>query len=261
MPSRYPLSDVLIKSGVPIMKTDLYIPRLYRTSCQNSTSTGFLVRVAQSDLFIKADIDLTCIASRFLSQLHDDIRTYIDHDISFVNSLTPITVADSAPTVVRKMAYASSVFDVGPMASVAGAISEEVARYLHGYSKQVLVENGGDLYVINHKATKISICTDYHHPSGELLFELQPSPGGIGICTSSGTIGHSLSFGHARAVTVISGSGYSADAAATTICNMMQSDDDVEKAIQYARRYEEIIGLIIMMHKKIGIFGEKIKLI
>lgn len=242
------------------MKTDLYVPRSYRASCLNATSTGFLVNIAQSDLFIKADMDLTDIASCFLAQLHNDIRTYIDYDVSFVNSLKPMTVSDYAPTIIRKMTYASHVFNVGPMASVAGAISEEVARYLHGYSKRVLVENGGDLYIINHKATKISLCTDYHS-SEELLFELQPCPDGIGICTSSGIFGHSLSFGCARTVTVISESGYFADAAATAIGNIVQSDEDVDKAIQYAKRYKEITGLIIITSNKIGIFGEKIKFI
>ena len=45
----------------------------------------------------------------------------------------------------------------------------------------------------------------------------------MGICTSSGTVGHSLSFGKADAVCVKAKSVSLADAAATAIGNMVKS--------------------------------------
>ena len=243
------------------MKTGIYIPRTYRTACHHDGGVNFTVRVAESDLFIRAETDLTSIALPFLIQLRQDIRSYIDRDISFLTSLTPVAVPDSAPTIIKQMAAAALKFNIGPMAAVAGAISEEIARHLNKFSRQILVENGGDTYIINDQKTTISLCIDQGDPSNELLFELDACPEGIGICTSSGVVGHSFSYGKADAVTVLSCEGYFADGAATALCNMIKNEGDIEKTIGYARNYKEIAGLIIIMNKKIGIFGDLIRIL
>lgn len=243
------------------MKVDLYIPRSYRTKCQDNDLTSFVVQVDESDLFIRADSDLAYTALDILVQLRREIENYINQDASFLDSLSPLTVPIWAPVVVKKMVDASLLFDIGPMASVAGGISEEVARRLQKHSQEVIVENGGDLFIISQRTINISIAIDYSHFSKGLIFELQPCPEGVGVCTSSGKIGHSLSYGNADAVTVIARSGYYADAAATAICNMAKSEDDIQEAIRYARQSKEIIGLIIVMQRQIGIFGETISLI
>jgi len=241
------------------MKTDLYIPRSYRASCRGGATVNFTVGVGQSDLFISADRDLTGITLLYLSLLYKDIRSYIDE--GFMTSLKPLKAADHAPMIIKKMVDASQIFNVGPMAAVAGAISEEVAQYLCLYSNKVIVENGGDIFVVNNNTTIVSLCFNLVDAMNEISFELGPCPSGMGICTSSGVIGHSLSFGNADAVTVICQTGYLADAAATALCNLIQDDDDIEKAIEYARGFKEILGVIIIMGGKIGIFGEVIKIV
>lgn len=243
------------------MKTALYIPRSYRQTCKQGDLVNFTVRVAQTDLFIRAETDLASIALPFLVQIHEDIRSYIDSNVSFLTSLTPITVPDSVPLIVKRMVQASWKFDVGPMATVAGAISQETARYLQSYSGNILIENGGDLYAINDHPITVSICFDPGDPSNRFLFELEACPQGIGVCTSSGIVGHSFSRGKAHAVTVICQSAYHADGAATALCNMIQSEADIDKTIEHARNYQEIVGLIIVMKKRIGIFGNILKVI
>jgi ApbE superfamily uncharacterized protein (UPF0280 family) len=258
---QYPLYDIPDENEVANMKTDLYIPRSYRASCTGGASVNFTVEVGPSDLFISADRDLTGIALPYLSSLYKDITSYIDEDIGFMTSLKPLRVADHAPMIIKKMTDATRIFDVGPMAAVAGAISEEVAQYLCLYSKRVIVENGGDIFVVNNNTTIISLYFNLLEAINKISFELGPCPSGMSICTSSGVMGHSLSFGNADAVTVICQTGYLADAAATALCNLIQDNNDIEKAIGYARGFEEILGVIIVIDGKIGIYGEVIKIV
>jgi len=47
------------------------------------------------------------------------------------------------------MCLAAEAVGVGPMAAVAGAISQYVGRDLGNYSDEIIIENGGDIYMKN----------------------------------------------------------------------------------------------------------------
>ncbi|GAI49814.1 unnamed protein product, partial [marine sediment metagenome] len=57
--------------------------------------------------------------------------------------------------------------------------------------------------------------------SQRIILKIEAKENYIGVCTSSGTVGPSLSFGKADAVTVISDSVLLADAAATAVGNII----------------------------------------
>lgn len=242
------------------MKSDLYIPRTYRESCYNKRFVRFTVQQKESDLFILAKYDLTLQANIILSQLRADLESYIELDKDFLTALKPIRVSKSAPEIVRDMAIAAEIMNVGPMAGVAGAISERVCRYLAQFSDEVIVENGGDNFIINNKPVTIAIFAGNSPLSMKLGIELGPHPEGIAVATSSGTVGHSLSFGKADSVTILAKSGSLADAGATAICNMVKTEEDIETALDFVGRIPEILGIVIIIGEKVGVRGEVIKL-
>ncbi len=220
----------------------------------------FRVVQEQSDLFILASKDLFDEASVILAQLRKEIECYTKLHQEFLTSLAPVEVQDWAPDIVKDMAQAGKYMNVGPMAAVAGAISENVARYLSQYSEEIIVENGGDDFIISKTPLLIGIYAGNSPFSMRIAIQIPAQPEGIAVCTSSGTIGHSLSFGNADAVTIIAHSGSIADATATAIGNLVKSDKDIDQAIDYARKFSEILGILIIVKDKIGAWGEIMEL-
>lgn len=243
------------------VKTKGYQPRTYRSLCESDGLVDFTVSIAESDLRISACQDLTTKAHNVLQILRNNLEDYVLTDRKFLTSLSPISVPDDAPRIVKEMAYAGAVFGVGPMAAVAGAIAEDMARALSRFSDNVIVENGGDIYAINQSSITAGIYAGNSPLSMKLALEIKPNSEGISLCTSSGTVGHSLSFGNADAVTVIAKKGSIADAAATAIGNIVKSEVDIEQAIDYARKFEQILGLVIIVNNKVGFNGEIVKLV
>lgn len=237
----------------------LFQPRRYRDICISKDLVAFNVTIEESDLYIKAESLLYDKAFERLRRIRCEIEEYIYKNRRFADSLTPVKCAAHAPEIIKKMCRAAEEAGVGPMAAVAGAVAEELAYYLHRYSGEVIVENGGDVFVINRRPMRIGIYTEDDLLSMKLGLELMPYPEGISICTSSGKIGHSLSFGRADAVTVLAPSGAYADAAATAVANMIQSEADIDAALDFAQSKKAILGVVVVINNKIGVKGEIIK--
>ena len=242
------------------MKTNLYIPRTYRNHCPDERFVRFNVVVKESDLFILTKRKLVTQAYYILSELRAQIESYIEMDRDFLTSLKPIKIIEPAAEIVREMAMVSEKMGVGPMAAVAGAISERVCKYLAQFSDEVIVENGGDIFIINKQPITIAIYAGNSPLSMRLGIEIEATFEGIGVATSSGTVGHSISFGNADAVTVISRNGGFADAAATAIGNMVKTRDDIKTALDFAMKIPDIRGVVIIMGNEIGAAGESLRL-
>ena len=75
------------------------------------------------------------------------------------------------------------------------------------------------------------------------------------VCTSSGTIGHSLSLGVADAVCVVSESCPLADAAATAIGNRVEGAGDIQGAIDWGRGISGVDGIVVVIGDKMGAWG------
>lgn len=110
------------------------------------------------------------------------------------------------------------------------------------------------------KISKVGIFAGQSAYSGKLALEIASKEEGLGICTSSGSVGPSLSFGRADACVVICNSAILADAWATRLGNEVKSASDVDRALSLVKDKPEIKGVIIIIGDKIGVWGE-IKLI
>ncbi len=154
------------------------------------------------------------------------------------------------------MMEAAKQTDVGPMAAVAGAMAEYVGRELLALSPEVLVENGGDIFICSGTQTVFSIYAGDSPLSMTtgILVERQKRP--FAMCTSSGTLGHSKSFGKADAVSVLAYSCSLADAAATALCNQVKNKGDIEKTLHQGKQIPGILGIVIIKGEQIGLWGD-----
>ncbi|MBW2545576.1 MAG: UPF0280 family protein [Deltaproteobacteria bacterium] len=143
------------------------------------------------------------------------------------------------------------------MASVAGAIARNVGLDLMKYSDNVIIENGGDIFLrLMNKDATVGIFAGDSPLSYKVSLRIKCGGVPVGVCTSSGTVGHSLSFGRADAVCVTSESATLADAAATSICNRVRREGDIKEALDFGLRIEGVEGALIIMGDKLGILGD-----
>jgi hypothetical protein len=217
---------------------------------------SFTAIVKESDLFIRAQRNLKQKALKATSKCRTSLENYIRHSPSFLTALKPIPVAEDAPQVVKEMTRAAEKVGVGPMAAVAGAIAEYVGRELLPLSSQVIVENGGDLFLKVSQRRFVGIYAGESPFTGRVALEIEPEETPLGICTSSGTVGHSLSFGTADAVIVLSPSTALADTAATAIGNIIKEASAIPRGIEFAQGIEGIKGVVIIKGSKIGLWGK-----
>lgn len=238
----------------------MYQPRTYRRYTKSKDLVSFKVIISETDLFISCDNDLSREAESSAIGLRADLEDYITRHPEFKSSLRPIAVDKDAPSIVKDMAQSARKAGVGPMAAVAGAIAEGVGRKLLRFCTQVIVENGGDIFISSKSPRLVGIYAGKSEFSRRIALEVAAEDTPCGVCTSSGSVGHSLSFGKADAVAVLSSSASLADAAATSICNKLQSRDDIDPAINYGRRIKGIKGIIIIMGEALGAWG-RIKLV
>ena len=157
--------------------------------------------------------------------------------------------------MVSEMAEAARLAGVGPMAAVAGAVSEFVGSELKKFSEEVIVENGGDIYVEAGRDLTVGLFAGNSSFTGKLSIVVRGADTPLGICTSSGTVGHSMSLGKADAVTVICRSAAVADAYATAFANEVKGPDDVESVVQSASAAQEVLGVLVVLGDKLGTWG------
>jgi len=239
-------------------KTRKYQERFYRKWVHSPDLITQNVVVKETDVFISATKDLRGIAEKAIKKYRAQIEMYIKDHPEFLTSLKPIepdfnhTTAD----IVKDMIIASTLADVGPMASVAGAIAEFVGMELLKYSDQIIVENGGDIFIKSKKERLIAIYAGDSSLTGRLCIKIKPEDMPLGICTSSGTVGHSLSFGKADACVIISTSTSLADAVATAACNRVKDKDDIVEALDYALSIKGIKAGLIIYKNDMGVKGD-----
>lgn len=209
----------------------------------------------ESDLLVLADKALTTPAHETLKKVRKDLEEYIAKNPKFEKSFKPIIVSPFAPKIIRTMAWAAKKADVGPMASVAGAVAESVGKSLLKHSKEVIVENGGDIFLKITKPRRIGVYAGRSPFSEKIAIEISPENTPLGICTSAGTVGHSVSFGAADAVLVTAKSTTLADAAATAIGNVVKDEETIEDGLKIAKKIKGLHGVLIIKNDKMGAWG------
>jgi len=234
----------------------MYEPRTYRHWIKGQDLISFNVVVKETDLYIRASTNLKRKALKLVLKYRNTLERYIERHPSFVTSLEPFSAADDAPDIVKSMSESASKVGVGPMASVAGAIAEFVGNELSAFSPEIIIENGGDIFLKSLKKRLIGIYAGKSPLSGKIGLEINGQDTPLGVCSSSGTVGHSLSYGKADAVVALSKSATLADAAATAIGNLIVESSDIPRGIEFAKGVTGLLGVIIIKDDKMGLWGK-----
>ena len=233
-----------------------YEERIYRSLINKDNLVSYNVKIAESDLLISSDKNLADEGLKSLARHRHSLETYIKNHPDFRTSLLPLPEDDLAPPIVRDMLAKSKICGVGPMAGVAGAVSEFVAYDLLNRTENIIIENGGDIFIKSEIKLIASVYAGESPLSYNVNFIVKPEITPLGICTSSATVGPSLSFGKADAVCVISSSATLADAAASAIGNKVKGKQDIKTALDYGIKITGISGIIIICGNDMGAIGE-----
>ena len=153
------------------------------------------------------------------------------------------------------MIEAARAAGVGPMAAVAGALAARVGRQLVLLSPEVIVENGGDIFLAITQPATVSLFAGKSPLSHRVGLKIDPGLTPLGVCTSSGTVGHSFSFGRADAACVLAPKAALADAAASALGNRVQQAGDIAAALEWAETAPEILGAVVVVGDKLGVWG------
>lgn len=245
----------------------MFEPRTYRDLFQGSNLVFFNCSVRETDLqigvHVTQEVPETTITpdalqtEAFMSVMRhrSAIEDYAAAHPNFLTSFVPLKATADAPPIVKRMCRAGELAGVGPMAAVAGAISEFVGMDLLRFSPEVIVENGGDIFLKTLSPRRIGIYAGSSPLSEKVALEI-PAASTLGICTSSGTVGHSVSFGRADAAVVLARDTALADAAATAVGNFAQSEADLKKAVLFASKIPGVSGASVILGDKMAVWGD-----
>ncbi|OGO19955.1 MAG: thiamine biosynthesis protein ApbE [Chloroflexi bacterium RBG_16_50_9] len=231
-------------------------PRTYWHWIEGKDLVTFTVTVKETNLYIRATTNLQRKAHRLVLKYRAQLENYIKQYPVFLTSLEPLPSPRYAPLIVKRMIESGQKAGVGPMAAVAGAIADCVGADLLSLSPELIIENGGDIYLKCLTKRIVGIYAGKSPLTGKIGIEVEARDTPIGICTSSGTVSHSLSFGKADAAVAIAPTATLADAAATAICNRVKQPGDIASAIEFSKNISGLKGVIIIMGENMGVWGE-----
>ncbi len=228
----------------------------------NSRWTSFRSAWRETDLWVAVDTPhYRKEAERFTMERILFYRGVLEEHIAlypeFRDSLAPVVAPGGVHPLIKAMSDAAVVAGTGPMSAVAGAMAEFICRDIleEFRAEEVVVENGGDIFM---KLTAPAMVTVYagESPLSEKI-ALRPladdTP--LALCCSSGTVGHSLSFGVADACMIACRDGALADAYATAICNKVKNSGMVQEVTEHALKLPGILSIVIISEDRIGLGG------
>ncbi len=232
-----------------------YEERAYRNYVKADNLIKFEVIEKETDLLILAESNLFDKALASVLKHRTELEEYITIDPQFEKALSPRKVKREAPPIAKEMEKYSRIAKVGPMAAVAGAMAESVGRDLLPFTNEIIVENGGDIFLKINQVRKVGVYAGKSSFSEKIALELDPRPEPFSICTSSGTVGPSFSFGKADAVVIIAKQAALADAAASAIGNVVNEVTDIEKGLELAKKIKGLEGVLIIKDDQMGAVG------
>jgi len=242
---------------------NLFEERTYRTQFNTERYTGFVISYQETDLWIGVNSssfqpEIKEVAFEKIKSLRNKFDEYIKAEPFFKKSLKPFQPTQIAPALAIDMAVAAEKVGIGPMSTVAGLFAREVGEEIIGNFSvdEMVIENGGDIYVLLKDELVLSVFAGDSILSERIALIIPAEKSKLGICTSAGTVGPSISYGKADAVVVICEDILLADAFATALGNKVKSPNDVEKVIKQSEKYPEILSLLIICEDKIGIRGD-----
>ena len=222
------------------------------------------IQIDETNILLKTDL-VNHRLYNFILRQRIELINYIRKNREFLISFEPVEV-ENAPFIAKMMAKAGKIADVGPMAAVAGTISELSMNFLRNSgAKYIIVENGGDIAIKTNKDVVMGLYAGTSSLSGQIGFKIKHGRTPMGICTSSGTVGHSISLGSADSATIFADHASIADALATSIANEAKGDldqDAVQNCLARAEDFKDYMrGVMIVVGESAGTVGKIPKLI
>ncbi len=228
----------------------------------NARLRSFRAQYLETDLWIAVDAGSYSAKARDYSKnrivwYRDILNKHIRDFPEFLTSLIPLPVQPGAHPLIAEMYYASGIAGTGPMSAVAGAVAEYICNDLISEFRfhEVIIENGGDIFMKVDSPSTISVYAGSSPLSDRIGLIIKPDDAPLSVCCSSGTVGHSFSFGNADAAVVSCKSGAQADAYATACCNAVRSASMVNEVTQLFYQKPDIISVVIIKDDKVGIAG------
>jgi len=240
----------------------LFEARFYRRNIGENRFKYFTVTFMETDLWIGIDRqsfrkEMIDFALTRTKNIRRQIEEYCKRDTKFLSALSPYEVYEFAPPVVKRMSAFGEAAEVGSMAAVAGVFAQEVGQRIETEFgvKEIVIENGGDIYLNVKEPAIISIYAGSSPLSEKVGLTIGPAYSPLGICTSSGNVGHSFSFGKANAVVIVCKETGLADAYATSFCNKVQQEEDIESVLNETSKVEEILTALVILNERLGVQG------
>jgi Uncharacterized conserved protein len=235
-----------------------YRERSYRSRFSNDERRWFCVKFLESDLWIGVDsgsyrASMEADTYAMLVDLRRQMDAYLLMDPAYKAALTPYDAGLEAPAILKEMSRVSHKTGIGPMSAVAGAVAKKVAEFLG--TKEVIVENGGDIYAQAASDMDISVFAGQSPLSEKIGLHIPAADFPLGICTSSGTIGPSLSLGRADAVMIVCKDVLLADSYATAMANRIKTVNDLQSVIDRISDLPDILGAIAVKDDRMAITG------
>lgn len=234
----------------------IYEPRTYRSFETQARFKTFRVVIETSDLYVKAHSNLEKETEQLVRKGRAQLEWAIAKRREFLTSLVPVDEDPSYAPVPLRMIRAAKKAGTGPMAAVAGAIAEFVGRELCQLSPEVIVENGGDIFLNVQDPVIIGIFAGESPFSGRIGLKVDATAIPLGVCTSSAKVGPSLSLGSAHAATIVSSDVALADAVATGLGNRVHRESDLKTAVEWALAVPGVLGALAVLGDKIAAQGE-----
>ncbi|MFH0845622.1 MAG: UPF0280 family protein [Pseudomonadota bacterium] len=242
--------------GEETMMTTAYTERAYRKRVTARGLHSFHMVIRETDLWVSADRDLERETRDLTIHYRHLLETYIQSHTAFLTTLEPYPEDPFAPPMVKEMIIKTKGLGVGPMASVAGAIAQFVGTDLLQWTEQIIIENGGDIFLKTDRSVTVSVFAGQSPLSEKIGLVIPVRQMPLGICSSSGTIGHSHSAGRADVVCILAPSAVLADGAATAIGNRLKRKSDLENAGTWAREIQGLLGGLAIIGDRMATWGD-----
>ncbi len=212
---------------------------------------------------IEADEEYLSLAEEAMLKAREQVEAYIAKDPYFKATFDPYPVRSDMGEVVKHMCNAAQKADVGPMAAVAGAISQAaVTAMVEAGCKHCLVDNGGDIAMRTNRTVTVGLYAGECTPN-YLAIEVPATKRMLGICT---LLRHGRAVhipGQGDLATVISEDVALSDACATKLGNLITEDDLtlMDRSIREVLSIKGVKGALVMINGKLGMGGDVPRLV
>ncbi len=214
------------------------------------------IEVEETAVTVAAGREFIGPAAKSIKSTRLEIERQIRKDPFFLTTLEPYDPSPGSPRSIVRMCEAARAAGVGPMASVAGVVAQQAMEAMaesgcaHGW-----VDNGGDISMLAQEPVTVEVFAE-PGSSHAVALEVEPNASIIGICTSSGRVGHSISFGDSDASVVIARDAVLADALATAIGNRVKDAESMKVCFDDFKGLPGFVAGLVLRDGDAAMFGK-----